>query len=260
MRATNGQVPEPTVLHEDSDIVVLNKPAGMAVHAGAGVRAESPLTEWLVAHYPDVRGVGESDERPGLVHRLDADTSGVMVVARTVDAYAALKQSFKTREVDKTYVALIEGSPTWSEQTIDLAIRRGGHGLFVARHPRDVATLPPAEQAEYRSAISDVHVREQLGDYTLIDVHPHTGRTHQIRVHLRAIGHPVVGDKLYAPALARKKAVSTLGLERQFLHAARLEFTHPHTGKRVHFEAALPPDLQQALERARLQSANAAKA
>lgn len=239
---------EPKVLHEDQDVIVVDKPAGTAVHPGAGVRAESPLTEWLVARYPELVGIGESAERPGLVHRLDADTSGVMVVARTAAAYTVLKSAFKTREVKKQYIALVEGRPEWETKLVDLAIKRGGHGLFVARHPNDVAKLPADEQADYRQASTEFRLRQRLDGYTLLDAFPRTGRTHQIRVHLKAVGFPIVGDALYSPAASRKRAQETLGLERQFLHAAKLEFVHPTTGERVAYESPLPTDLQSVLD------------
>jgi 23S rRNA pseudouridine1911/1915/1917 synthase len=243
---------EPTVLHEDRDLVVINKPAGLTVHGGPGVRAEATLVGWLLEHYPEVREVGENPARPGLVHRLDADTSGVMVVARTQEAFTKLKEFFKSRAVQKTYLALVDGAPTWEHQHVDLSIRRGARGLFVGRHPSDVATMSDRMQAEYRTAVTDLRVLERLGDYTLVEAQPHTGRTHQIRVHLRALGTPIAGDKLYEPATGRAAAQQQLSLARQFLHAARLALPHPRSGKTETYEAPLPPELQQALERARM--------
>lgn len=243
---------EPTVLHEDRDLVVINKPAGLTVHGGPGVRAEETLVGWLLQHYPEMKEVGENPARPGLVHRLDADTSGVMVVARTQEAFTKLKESFKSRAVQKTYLALVDGAPMWERQHVDLSIRRGARGLFVGRHPSDVATMSDRMQAEYRSAVTDLRVLERLGTYTLLEAQPHTGRTHQIRVHLRALGSPIAGDKLYEPATARTAAREQLGLERQFLHAAQLVLPHPSTGKAATYKAELPPELQRALERARM--------
>ncbi|MFO0702942.1 MAG: RluA family pseudouridine synthase [Candidatus Andersenbacteria bacterium] len=243
MSATrSSQSPVPSVLHEDADLVVLNKPAGLTVHGGPGVRATETLTGWLVEHYPEVQGVGENPARPGLVHRLDADTSGVMVVARTPQAFAKLKEAFKSRAVNKTYLALVEGAPTWERTTSDLSLRRGARGLFVGRHPRDVATLPADQQAEYRTAATDFRVLERLGAYTLVEAQPHTGRTHQIRVHLRALGYPIVGDSLYAPAAARARAAEQLELHRQFLHAAELALPHLRTGTPQTYTAPLPPE------------------
>jgi len=232
---------EPQELYADDAIIVLNKPAGIAVHSAPTEKAHTPtLVDWLLSRYPELRGVGEDTDRPGIVHRLDRDTSGVMVIARTVAAFTKLKAAFKDRHVTKKYVALVYGRVPWEHKTAELSIRRTGSGTFGARHPNDVAKSEDKEL--YRTATTDFTVLKRFTDMTLLEARPKTGRTHQIRVHLKALGYPVVGDQLYAP----KKLVAAsakLGLHRHFLHAAELSFVHPVTGRGQTFESKLPTEL-----------------
>ncbi len=240
---------EPRIIEQDDQIIVLDKPAGLAVHRAPTEKKHEPtLADWLVEHYPELRGVGEDPDRPGIIHRLDRDTSGVMVVARTADAFTKLKAAFKDRHVSKKYIALVYGRVPWQHKTAELSIRRTGSGTFGARHPNDVAKLE--DKALYRPSVTDFSVKKQFTDMTLLEARPKTGRTHQIRVHLNALGFPVVGDKLYAP----KKLVAAsakAGLQRHFLHAAELSFVHPATGRGQTFTAPLPSELQTYLEQLR---------
>lgn len=237
------------VIHVERDFIVLDKPAGLSVHParatevvqsggrGAGVRGNT-LTDWLSKKYPEVRRVGDDPaERPGIVHRLDKDTSGVMVVARNQKTFEGLKQLFKERRVEKTYLALAVGAPKKKSGVIAAPIGR------LAAHPTKRGVGAHARGA--RQAMTAYRVLERVGGYSLLAVKPQTGRTHQIRVHLKAIGCPVAGDKLYGGARAPLP-----GLGRQFLHAWRLEFSYPE-GRRWQFEAALPEDLNAVLKRLR---------
>jgi 23S rRNA pseudouridine1911/1915/1917 synthase len=225
-------VPEPIpldILHEDDDLVVLNKPRGLLVHPGAG-RRTGTLVNALLYRFPEVRVLGPED-RAGIVHRLDRATSGVMVVARSLLAYNDLKRQFKSREVKKIYNALVWGSMPQAEGTLDWPIGRHTHH----GQKYSIVTDKP------RVAITDYTVLGEYAGFTLLEVRPHTGRTHQIRVHLSAAGHPIVGDRTYGPR--RPKAE----FPRLFLHARRLGFRHPARGEWLEFEAPLAPELQEIL-------------
>jgi 23S rRNA pseudouridine1911/1915/1917 synthase len=238
------------VLHQDADLIVINKPAGLAVHAAESMPAtRTTLVDLALTQFPELQGVGEDPARPGIVHRLDSDTSGVMLVARTQFAFEKLKQAFKERQVTKVYKLLVHGQVPWETKEVDLSIRRTAAGRFGARHPNDVAKLTPAEQAAYRSAQTRFTVLQRFGSYTLLQAEPHTGRTHQIRVHARAIGFPLVGDALYGSAKDVAQAHKILGLDRQFLHAVSITLAHPKNGELVTFEAPLAPDLQLAMSK-----------
>ena len=226
-----------TLIHEDNDLVVIGKPAGVAVHGGASVRGET-LADWLCERYPEIATVGDDPEvRPGIVHRLDKNTSGVMVVARNQKAFETLKQLFKSRDIEKTYLALVAGAPKKSSGTIDAPIGR----LVRNRIKRGTGRGITAE----RPAVTVYRVLECFGAWSLLRVRPKTGRMHQIRVHLTSIGHPVAGDRTYGGSRA-----ALPGLERQFLHAFSLAFSFP-PGRRWHFEAALPDDLDRVLRELR---------
>ncbi len=236
VRLTHSEPHSPTVLpqpiqlevvFEDEDLVVVNKPAGLAVHPAPGHSGRT-LADAVLSRYPDVAGVGDK-ERPGIVHRLDKDTSGLIVVARNAGAHVRLSCQFKSREVEKTYLALVEGSPDPAEAVVDAPI---------GRHPRDRKRM--AVVAGGRDSVTSYCVREGLGQRSLVEVRPRTGRTHQIRVHMESIGHPVVGDATYGRVHE--------GLDRHFLHASRLAFRHPSGGERVAFESDLPQDLQAFLD------------
>lgn len=225
--------PEPIaldVLYEDADLLVVNKPPGMTVHP-APAHPASTLVNAVLAHCRDLSGIG-GVLRPGIVHRLDRDTSGAIVVAKNDAAHNALARQLKDRAVEKTYIALVEGTPSPAEGLIDAPI---------ARDPRRRERMAVIEGG--RAAVTAYRVLERMPGMSLVEARPRTGRTHQIRVHLAAIGHPIAGDRVYGRASAL--------VGRQFLHAARIAFAHPRTGERIEIKAPLPADLREALERAR---------
>jgi 23S rRNA pseudouridine1911/1915/1917 synthase len=239
-------LPEPIpldIIYEGDDLLVVNKPAGMVVHPGHG-HAQGTLVNALLDRYPDLV-VGDAG-RPGIVHRLDRDTSGLIVVAKTGEALEHLRQQFKSRWVQKTYLALVHGQPPAPEGIIEAP---------VGRDPRQRQRMTVISGG--RPARTRYELREDLGDYSLLAVFPETGRTHQIRVHLAWLGVPVVGDSVYGRGRGGRRAGSRLGLERQFLHAWRLSFERPGGKGRVTLEAPLPPDLQQVLTSLRRPGAQA---
>ena len=217
------------ILHEDADVLVINKPAGLVVHPGAG-RRQGTLVNALLAYLPDL--ALQEGERPGIVHRLDRDTSGLLLVAKHEQARQQLQGQFKRRQVKKVYLALVEGHLEPAQGLIDAPVGRDPN-----RRQRMAVV-----SAGGRAARTAYQVRCHAGSFTLIEAYPETGRTHQIRVHLAAIGHPVAGDRVYG---GRKQP---LGLRRQFLHAWRLTFALPATGEQVTHTAPLPNDLARALE------------
>jgi len=222
--------PEPIELpiaYEDEHLLIVDKPAGIAVHPGAG-RTAGTLVQGLLG-----RVAGGPAERPGIVHRLDRDTSGLLVVARSEEAHRRLQRLVRRRELERAYLALVRGQPRSRSGRIEAPI--GRDRSEPTRHSLDTDTP--------REAVTHFEVAELLPGYALLRVRLETGRTHQIRVHLAAIDLPVVGDTVYG--------VPGLGLERQFLHAASLAFEHPFTGERVEVESALPADLERALAAAR---------
>src|SRR5678815_5503486 len=225
------------ILYQDADIAVLNKPAGMVVHPGAG-HASGTLVNALLHHISDLSGIG-GELRPGIVHRLDRGTSGVMVVAKNDAAHQELSRQFHDREVEKEYIALVWGV-VQAGRRIDAAI---------GRDPVNRQKMS-ARSRRAREAVTRITKAFHLPGLTLCQVAIHTGRTHQIRVHLSAIGHPIVGDALYGGVHRRVpgdiRAVTHL--QRPFLHAERLAFKHPRDGRRMDFTASLPADLQGVLE------------
>ncbi len=249
------------VVYEDADLAVVNKPAGMMVHAGSGqtddARSRGTLVNALLHRFKTLSSTG-GELRPGIVHRLDKATSGLIIVAKNDRAHAALGAMFAGRRVEKTYLALVHGSVAREKGTLSAAVSRD-------RVRRTRMTTRPSEHA--RSAVTHYDVVRRFtgrfGKFTLLRVRIETGRTHQIRVHMASIGHPVVGDTLYggtaqltarpAAQLARaaraKAEPETLRLGRNFLHAARLEFAHPLTGKLLQLEAPLPEELTAFLSR-----------
>jgi 23S rRNA pseudouridine1911/1915/1917 synthase len=251
------------VVYEDADLAVVNKPAGMMVHAGSGqsesTRSRGTLVNALLHRFNALSSTG-GELRPGIVHRLDKETSGLIVVAKNDRAHAALGAMFAGRRIQKTYFALVEGDVKRDKGTIAAAVSRDP-----VRRTR--MTTQPNENA--RSAVSHFEVVRRMttrfGKFTQVRVRIETGRTHQIRVHMASIGHPVVGDTLYGGAgqltdqqalqAAQSKAArrnaepEKLRLGRNFLHAARLEFAHPLTGKPLELEAALPSELEAYLSR-----------
>ncbi len=229
------------IVYDDPDLVVVNKPAGMVVHPAAG-HAAGTLVNALLHHVKDLSGIG-GELRPGIVHRLDRGTSGLMVVAKNDQAHAELARQFKEREVEKEYLALVWGVVQQGRR-IDLPI---------GRDPVDRKKIS-ARSRRAREAVTRITRAEQLDGVSLLQVTIATGRTHQIRVHLSAIGHPVVGDPEYGGRKrhppAHLRAVQRL--DRPFLHAARLAFTHPLDGRRMAFACDAPSDLQAVMQALRI--------
>jgi len=215
------------IIYEDDDLLVVDKPAGLTVHPAPGHPAHT-LVNAILARFPRLAALSDS-LRPGIVHRLDRDTSGVMAVAKNSLAQTKLVEQFKARSVAKTYLVLVKGRLTPENGVIEAPI---------GRDPRDRKRM--AVVTKGREARTEYRVIRYIGDYTLLEVRPETGRTHQIRVHLSAIGYPVVGDKVYG--------VKSPFLSRQFIHASRLGFHLPSTGEYMEFKSELPPDLAQALK------------
>jgi 23S rRNA pseudouridine1911/1915/1917 synthase len=232
------------IVYEDDDLAVINKPAGMMVHAGAGAsddaRNRGTLVNALLHHLGSLSGVG-GELRPGIVHRLDKETSGLIVVAKNDEAHRKLSAAFAAREVKKKYVALVHGWVKKDSGTLAQSI-----GRDPVRRMRMTTRLEGG-----RAAVTHYRVVRRLdtrfGKFTLLDVKIDTGRTHQIRVHVAGIGHPVVGDTTYgAPKQARGKS-AVIVLKRNFLHAAELEFRHPRTGETVSLKSELPEELREFL-------------
>ena len=225
------------VLYADDHVLVLDKPAGLAVHPGAGRRQGTLAGQLLTLGAAG----GPDPDRPGVMHRLDRDTSGLLVAARSEEAYAALSEAIRRREVERRYLALVRGHPRSRTGRIDAP---------VGRDRRD-PTRRSLDTDEPREAVTHFEVVESLPEHSLLEVRLETGRTHQIRVHLAAIDLPVSGDRQYG-------VPGDLGLERQFLHAHRLRFRHPATGAEIDVTSPLPADLEQALRRARAESSGRA--
>jgi 23S rRNA pseudouridine1911/1915/1917 synthase len=270
LRAVPEEIPL-TIVYEDDDLSVIDKPAGMLVHAGAGARAEEEdadgepvidtrntgtLVNALLHHYQQQLSTAGGELRPGIVHRLDRQTSGLIIVARNDAAHLKLSEMFAERKLRKTYLALVHGEVEKANGTINAPI-----GRDMIRRTR----MTTRRTQGSRSAISHYKVEQRLstrfGKFTLLKVRIETGRTHQIRVHLSSIGHSIVGDTLYgAPHViradgeqtimkkSRRRALDTLSLDRNFLHAAELVFAHPRTGAQIELTSPLPPELATLLE------------
>ncbi len=231
------------IVYEDEALAIINKPAGMMVHAGAGAtedeRSRGTLVNALLHHFQQLSGVGGT-MRPGIVHRLDKATSGLIVVAKSDDVHRKLAAQFAGREVKKTYIALVHGRMKSDKGTISSSISRDR-----ARRTRMTTRREGGREAISHYAVKE-RIESRFGKFSLLEVRIDTGRTHQIRVHLASLGHPVVGDTLYgAPREIRGKDSPTLSLSRNFLHAAELRFRHPATGEAVEARADLPPELQE---------------
>ncbi len=233
-------VPEPiplTVVYEDEDLLVVDKPAGMVVHPAPG-HPRGTLVNAILARHPEIHIGGTV--RPGIVHRLDRDTSGLILVAKNERALVNLQAQLKNRQIEKEYIALVHGRLPQKEGVIEAPI---------GRDPRDrtkMAVVPGG-----RPAVTRYRVLEELPTFTLVAAYPVTGRTHQIRVHFAWIGHPVVGDQVYGR--------DRTGLRRQFLHAARLKFRHPRTGEWIEVRSPLPAELQGFLNNRRREAQRAAR-
>jgi len=233
-----GALPELVVAYEDDQLIVVAKPAGVVVHP-AGPHRDGTLSQALARH----GAAGGESWRPGIVHRLDKDTSGLLVVAKSEEAHRRLKAALAARQIVREYLALVEGRPPARSGTIDAPLGRDRR----ARTRMSIDTDKP------RAARTHFELEESLESSTLLRVRLETGRTHQIRAHFEAIGHPVCGDREYGTA-------GRYGLRRQFLHAARLELAQPFTGEHLVIESALPDDLVRALALARLGAASNAPA
>ena len=239
------------IVFEDSHIMVVNKPSGVTVHPAAGHRDDT-LVNGLLAYSEDIAGVGDA-ERPGIVHRLDKDTSGLMVVAKSRRALEALQQQIAARQVSRSYLAIVLGDPDFTRAVIDAPI---------GRSPSDrqkQAVITDTDKYTARNAVTNVTVLERFRWFSLVRCLLETGRTHQIRVHMSYISHPVLGDPLYGgvkrkipfPATKQQEkeyAELSSGFRGQLLHAARLGLTHPVTGEALSFEAPLPEEFQKTLD------------
>ena len=229
-------LPEPIefgIIYEDDSLAVIDKPAGLIVHC-TETMVSGTLVNGLLYRMKSLSTVG-GPMRRGIVHRLDRDTSGVMVIAKTDEAHINLMKKFERRKIKKQYVALVHGTAFGERKEIDLPVTRSPHNR----------KLMTARSGEGRPSFTVVEPLERFDAVTLVKVSPATGRTHQIRVHLSAVGHPVVADKQYGGRSMQRRP--TFGMKRQALHAARLGFEHPSTGEWVEFEAPLPEDMQAAL-------------
>lgn len=219
------------ILFENDDFLVINKPAGIVVHPSAG-HEQGTLVNAVLAHVPELEGIG-GERRPGVVHRLDKDTSGVLLMAKNDRTHRWLQEQFRRRQVRKVYLALVDGRPPTPEGRIEVAI---------ARDAASRKKMAAVRDGEGREAVTEYYTLESFPEHTLLEVHPHTGRTHQIRVHLAFLGCPVAGDEVYG----RKR--SSLPMGRHFLHASRLTIQLPgETGPRT-FVSPLPEELEKVLQ------------
>ncbi len=234
--------PSLRIIFEDEDLIVVDKPPGLVVHPGAG-RPSNTLVDLLISTRPEMKGVGEAG-RWGVVHRLDRDTSGVMVFAKTASAHEALSAQFKAHSIHRMYLALVRGNPGEETGTVDAAI---------GRHVKDRKRIS-TKTSKARHAVTKWAVKERFGGLTLLEVYPETGRTHQIRVHLAYVGLPVAGDPVYGKIRGKgriadprlRKAMEVL--TRQALHAAVLGFTHPKSLEYVEFSSPIPADMAEAIQ------------
>ncbi len=232
--APSGLVPESIpleIVFENADLLIVNKPAGMVVHPSPG-HDSGTLVHAALGHVPDLEGIG-GEERPGIVHRLDKETSGLIVIAKNEQSHRWLQEQFKTRKVEKTYLALVDGKPPTPTGRVEAPIGRN------TTH-RKLMAVVPLEKG--REAVSEYRTLESFPNYTLLEVHPLTGRTHQIRVHMAFLGCPVVGDRVYG------KRKPTLDVDRHFLHAYKLKIILPNEKQSRLFEASLPPELNKVLD------------
>jgi len=224
--------------YEDEALAVIEKPAGVVVHPGAAT-GNNTIVHGLLFHFQNLSKAG-GQTRPGIVHRLDKWTSGLLIVAKDDWTHAQLSRAFQERDVQKTYIALVHGK--MPQQSAEIA-------LSIGRHSKNRTRM--AAHPDGRKALSSYRVLEEFNGFSLLEVRIMTGRTHQIRVHLSAIGHPVVGDNVYSEAKFKEFTKKYGALGRYFLHAAELRFTHPKTGAALRFESRLPSELRSLLERIR---------
>jgi 23S rRNA pseudouridine1911/1915/1917 synthase len=219
------------IIFENQDLIVVNKPAGMVVHPAAG-HDSGTLVHAVLGYDPDIEGIG-GEERPGVVHRLDKETSGLILLAKNDHAHHWLQDQFRLRQVEKTYLALVDGVPPTPSGRVEVAIGRD------SSHRKKMAVLPPGKG---RESISEYKTREKYAHHTLLEFHPLTGRTHQIRLHCAFLGCPIVGDKVYG------RKTPTLKIDRHFLHAIQLKIILPGEKQPRIFEAPLPGELTHVLE------------
>lgn len=219
------------IVYEDNDLLVINKPAGLTVHPTNDQYPEETLVDLLTKKYPKIKKVGEDPLRPGIVHRLDKEVSGLMVVAKNNESYQNLKEQFQSRSVIKEYLALVHGHLSQLSGIIDFPIE------YAANDRSKMAARPKSQGG--KTAITEYEVIEEIKSYSLLKVRIRTGRTHQIRVHLNALGYPIVGDHTYVPSKMKVKEIGRL-----FLHASRLGFTDLN-GQELDFKSPLPKDLEE---------------
>lgn len=238
-----------TILHEDDDVLVVNKPAGLVVHED-GRTKEPTVVDWILKKYPEIKGVGDAlvssekaknptentFERPGIVHRLDRETSGALIIAKNQIAFARLKKQFQRHQVHKMYHAFVYGSVKNDDGLIDRPIARSSSNPVVWSSTR-------GRKGEDRAAVTEYQVLKRHGGFSFLELYPRTGRTHQLRVHLKAINYPIVADRLYAPKLPPE-----LGFTRLALHSRFISFTHPSTKELVAVEAPYPKDFKEAIK------------
>ncbi|MFH1254982.1 MAG: RluA family pseudouridine synthase [bacterium] len=227
------------IIHETDEFLTINKPAGLAVHKANG----PTLADWLVKKYPEIKQVGHDPERPGIVHRLDREASGLMIIAKTQAAFESLEKQFQNREIKKEYTALVHGKIAKDRDVINFPIKRARSGYKMAAMPA-TAKGEPAKGG--RSAETEFQIKQKFINYTLLKIKIKTGRTHQIRVHLSAYGHPIVGDNIYATAKTRTQN-KKLGLNRVFLVADSLSFTGLQNNQ-ISFKISLPQELKNILK------------
>ena len=234
----SGLIPENIpldIIFENNDLLVVDKPAGMVVHPAAG-HDSGTLVHAVLGYDPEIEGIG-GEERPGVVHRLDKETSGLILLAKNDNAHHWLQDQFRLRQVEKTYLALVDGAPPTPSGRVEAAIGRD------PSHRKQMAVLPPGKG---RESVSEYKTREKFAHHTLLEFRPHTGRTHQIRLHCAFLGCPIVGDKVYG------RKTPTLKIDRHFLHAAQLKIILPGESQARTFEAPLPKELMDVLTRLRM--------
>lgn len=229
------------VIAQADDYLLIDKPAGLVVHGAEHIK-EFSLADWILDNYPAIKGVGEDDHRPGIVHRLDKSASGLMVIAKTQASYESLKKQFQNRKVVKKYKVLVYGKTSKEEDSINFPIKRSSSGAKQAAIPKG-----SLEEDKARDAVTEFRVDKSYINYSLLDVKIKTGRKHQIRAHMHAYGHPVVGDDLYSTKKTRENN-RKISLGRIFLVSYRLAF-NDLSGKRVFFEIGLPKELKDVLEK-----------
>lgn len=256
--------PAISIIYEDKDVLVINKPAGLIVHSDGRIK-EPTVVEWILKNYPKVKGVGDANEvgskryevgekgkshtsaedsanlRPGIVHRLDRETSGALIIAKNQDAFYAFKHQFKKQEIHKTYHAFVYGRMKYDDGLIDRPIARSRTNPMLWSATR-------GRKGEERNAVTEYRVLARDAEYSFVELYPRTGRTHQLRVHLKAINYPIVSDRLYAPN--REPA---LGFKRLALHSRSISFFLP-SGKRISVEAPYPKDFSRALKKFKISS------